>query len=66
MLNIVTAVVLAPHVDDAEMGCGGTLAKLVEEDVTVYYVAFSIAETSVPKGYPEDILRPRQKMHLGF
>ena len=25
------ALVLSPHTDDAELGCGGTIAKLVEE-----------------------------------
>ncbi|RME42570.1 MAG: PIG-L family deacetylase [Caldilineae bacterium] len=49
--------VLAPHTDDGEFGCGGTIAKLVEEGADVYYLAFSAAEKSVPKKYPNDILR---------
>lgn len=50
-------IVLAPHTDDGELGCGGTIAKLVENGATVYYVAFSTAEQSVPKGFPGDALK---------
>lgn len=46
--------VLAPHVDDAELGCGGTIARLLEEGSEVYVTAFSRAEDSVPPGSPKD------------
>jgi len=49
--------VLAPHTDDGEFGCGGTLARLVEEGGEVVYVAFSAAEKSVPPEFPGDVLR---------
>lgn len=49
--------VLAPHTDDGELGCGGTIARLIEAGHNVYYVAFSTAEASVPPGYPKDILK---------
>ena len=48
--------VLAPHTDDGELGCGGTIARFCEEGRDVYYAAFSSAKRSVPSGYPEDIL----------
>lgn len=48
--------VLAPHTDDGEFGCGGTIAKLIEEEASIKYVAFSIAEESVPPDLPKDIL----------
>lgn len=48
--------VLAPHTDDGEFGCGGTIAKFIEEGKNIFYVAFSTAKKSVPKGYPENIL----------
>jgi LmbE family N-acetylglucosaminyl deacetylase len=35
--------VLAPHTDDGEFGCGGTMARLVDSGADVRYVAFSIA-----------------------
>jgi N-acetylglucosamine malate deacetylase 1 len=48
--------VLAPHTDDGEFGCGGTMARLVEAGVDVRYVAFSIATRSLPEGFPPDTL----------
>ena len=50
------ALVLAPHTDDGEFGCGGTMARLVEAGVEVRYVAFSIATKSLPHGFPPDTL----------
>jgi len=48
--------VLAPHTDDGEFGCGGTMARLVEDGADVRYVAFSIATRSLPPGFPPDAL----------
>jgi len=56
-LTFERALVLAPHTDDGEFGCGGTIARLVEEKREVHYVAFSAAEDSVPKGFRRDVLR---------
>jgi N-acetylglucosamine malate deacetylase 1 len=53
--------VLAPHTDDGELGSGGTIAKLIESNATVYYAAFSTAEKSVPDGFPKDILKTEVK-----
>jgi LmbE family N-acetylglucosaminyl deacetylase len=50
------ALVLAPHTDDGEFGCGGAMARLVEEGAEVRYVAFSIATRSLPEGFPPDTL----------
>jgi LmbE family N-acetylglucosaminyl deacetylase len=50
------ALVLAPHTDDGEFGCGGTMARLVEEGAEVRYVAFSIATRSLPDGFAADTL----------
>jgi len=49
-------VVLAPHTDDGELGCGGSIAKFIENGYDVYYVAFSSARQSLPEGYPDDTL----------
>lgn len=49
-------VVLAPHTDDGELGCGATIAKILEEGAIVYYVALSTAEQSVPEGFPKNRL----------
>jgi LmbE family N-acetylglucosaminyl deacetylase len=48
--------VLAPHTDDGEFGCGGTMARLVDAGTEVRYVAFSIATKSLPEGFPPDTL----------
>ena len=48
--------VLAPHTDDGEFGCGGTISRFIAEDREVFYVAFSTARESVPPEYPPDIL----------
>lgn len=50
-------IVLAPHTDDGELGCGGAIVKLVESGARVSYVAFSTAEQSVPEGFPRDALK---------
>jgi LmbE family N-acetylglucosaminyl deacetylase len=54
--NFKKALVLAPHTDDGEFGCGGTISKLVESGVEVHYVAFSACEQSVLPHFPSDIL----------
>ena len=48
--------ILAPHTDDGELGCGGTIARAIEEGAEVYYIAFSTAEQSVPKEFPSNQL----------
>src|SRR3954464_15967892 len=50
------ALVLAPHTDDGEFGCGGTMARLIDAGCEVRYVAFSIATRSLPEGFPPDTL----------
>jgi N-acetylglucosamine malate deacetylase 1 len=49
--------VLAPHTDDAEFGCGGSIARFIEEGREVFQVAFSAAEESLPSECPPDQLR---------
>jgi N-acetylglucosamine malate deacetylase 1 len=49
--------VLAPHTDDAEFAAGGTIARWIEEGVDMHSVAFSSCETSVPEGWPAEVLR---------
>ena len=50
------ALVLSPHTDDGELGCGGTLARLAGSGCHVRYIAFSIANRSLPEGFPPDTL----------
>jgi len=55
-LNFKKALVLAPHTDDGEFGCGGTIARMIDEGVEVYLAAFSACEKSVLKKFPSNIL----------
>ena len=50
------ALVLAPHTDDGEFGCGGTMARLAEAGAEVRQIAFSIASRSLPEGFAADTL----------
>jgi LmbE family N-acetylglucosaminyl deacetylase len=57
-----TMLVLAPHTDDGEMGCGGTIAKAIENDVKVYMIAFSSADESLRPGLRKGTLREEMLM----
>ena len=46
--------VLSPHTDDGELGCGGRISKFVEMGKEVKLVAFSTAEKSLPDGFESD------------
>lgn len=48
---------LAPHTDDVELGCGGTIARYIEEGLKIYIAVFSTAEESLPEGLAKDTLR---------
>jgi len=55
MFNRILAV--APHADDIEFGCSGSLSRFIREGSEVYYLVFSICEEWVPKGFRENILK---------
>lgn len=59
--EVKNVLVLAPHTDDGELGCGGTISRLIENGCNVYYVAFSTAEDSVPDGFEKDVLKTEVK-----
>lgn len=48
--------ILSPHTDDAELGCGGTIAKMIKQKKEILWVVFSSAEESLPAGFPKDAL----------
>jgi N-acetylglucosamine malate deacetylase 1 len=48
--------ILSPHTDDAELGCGATISRLIEEGNKILWVVFSTAEESLPSGMPPQTL----------
>lgn len=60
--GISKCLVLAPHTDDGELGAGGTIVKLLEQNVEVHYAAFSTGEESLAElGLPIDQTRTEVK-----
>ncbi len=57
MIDFQRVLVLAPHTDDAELGCGGTLSRLVERGNEIFVAVFSIASGSLPAELPRDTLK---------
>ena len=53
--------ILAPHTDDGEFGCGGSIAKFIDQGAQVSYAAFSTAEESLPPELPPDTLEKELK-----
>lgn len=49
--------ILSPHTDDGELGCGGLISRLIEEKKNILWVVFSTAEDSIPDHLPKDILK---------
>lgn len=53
--------IISPHTDDGELGCGGSIARFINEGYHVEYVALSSCEKSVPAGCPRNILKKEVK-----
>jgi LmbE family N-acetylglucosaminyl deacetylase len=56
--------ILSPHTDDAELGAGGTIVKLLEQNTNVFWVVFSTAPESLPEGMKPDTLKEEFKTVL--
>ena len=48
--------ILAPHTDDGELGCGASIAKFINEGRNVTYIAFSTCSESLANNLPSDTL----------
>lgn len=57
MNSVKKILVLAPHTDDAELGCGGTIARFLDEGLKVDIAVYSTAKESLPQGSPPDTLK---------
>ena len=64
MLQPSRILVLAPHTDDGELGCGASMARFCREKKEVHYVAFSTCRKSLPAGSPPDTLEKECKTAL--
>jgi N-acetylglucosamine malate deacetylase 1 len=49
--------ILSPHTDDAELGCGGTISKYIRQGKNLLWVVFSTAEESLPHDLSKDTLK---------
>jgi LmbE family N-acetylglucosaminyl deacetylase len=54
--------ILAPHTDDGEFGCGASIARFIEEGADITYAALSTCEESLPEGFPSDTLKKEVKI----
>lgn len=48
--------ILGPHTDDGELGCGASIAKFCDEGHEVFYAVFSTCRESLPKHLAPDAL----------
>lgn len=52
-----TLLTVSAHADDAHVALGGTIRRFLDEEMyDIHYVGFSIAEESVPKGFPKNVV----------
>jgi LmbE family N-acetylglucosaminyl deacetylase len=56
MLHANKILILAPHTDDGELGCGASIAKYIASGKQVTYIAFSSCPQSLPPGLAPDTL----------
>jgi LmbE family N-acetylglucosaminyl deacetylase len=49
--------ILSPHTDDAELGCGGSISKFLDEGNKILWLVFSTADESLPDNVPKDTLK---------
>jgi N-acetylglucosamine malate deacetylase 1 len=49
--------VLAPHTDDGELGCGGSISRLCQLGYMVVYYAFCSCDESLPEGFEQGTLK---------
>lgn len=62
--NIKKILTLSPHADDMEIGCGGTVAKLLEQGKDVYSLVLSMRRKASPEEYSiSDLYEETYKAH---
>lgn len=48
---------LSPHTDDVELGCGGSIFKFLEKEYNLSWIVFSTAEDSLPEELEKETLK---------
>ena len=66
MFNPRRILVLAPHTDDGELGCGGSITHFCAAGSEVFYAAFCLCAKSLPAGLPENTLAAECKEATGI
>ena len=61
-----TVLILSPHTDDGELGCGASIARFTAEGKQVYYAAFSLCQDSLPANLPPDTLENECRKATGM
>jgi LmbE family N-acetylglucosaminyl deacetylase len=56
MIDPKKILIISPHTDDGELGCGGAISKFSRNNIELYYAAFSTCRKSLPQGLPPDTL----------
>ena len=56
MFNPTRIMILAPHTDDGELGCGATIAKCAGEGKEIFYVAFCLCSKALPENLASNTL----------
>ena len=49
--------ILSPYTDDAELGCGGSIAKFLENECKILWIVFSSTEESLPIRFTKKCLK---------
>ncbi len=58
--------ILAPHTDDGELGCGGSIAKFAAEGKELFYAAFCLCSKTLAPGLPANTLELECKKATSF
>ena len=61
MIHANKILILAPHTDDGELGCGGTIAKFCSEEKDVFYASFCLCSKTLGENMPTNTLEEECK-----
>ena len=65
MNNVNKILILAPHPDDAEFGCGASIHKWSKQGKEIVIATFSPCLKSIPQGFEKDILYKEMAASIG-